>query len=89
MSQTPRHVLTTQHAAPRCPQHCPRAAGFGTDHPGTGRCRQHELEAARLAAAGPIPLMTFREARYDDGLSYHETAGGEPSQGWEDRDEAA
>ncbi|MFI5814895.1 hypothetical protein ACIA7S_28550 [Streptomyces sp. NPDC051643] len=69
---------------PRCPvgvldRHCPRTAGFGTDHPGTGQCRQHELEAAAAArreALGPVPPMVFREPAYVDGLSYQATASG-------------
>jgi hypothetical protein len=81
----PRHVLTTQPVAPRCPAtgadgwHCPRHAGFGTDHPGTGNCRQHELEAAaatRAAHADRVPPAVFQEASYVDGLPYRETAPG-------------
>lgn len=72
---------------PRCPvgmadRHCPRVAGFGTDHPGTGPCRQHELEAAgaaRRAAAGDIPQAVFQEAVYVDGLPYEDTAPGMPA----------
>jgi hypothetical protein len=87
MQHTPRHVLTTQHAVPRCPAsgdddwHCPRAAGFGTAHPGVGRCRQHELEAAaatRAANADRIPPAVFQEAAYVDGLAYQDTAPGMP-----------
>jgi hypothetical protein len=80
MSQTSRHVLTTQHTVPRCPEHCPRPAGFGTDHPGTGRCRQHELEAAAAARAAhrEIPQAVFIEPVYVDGLPYEETAPGLP-----------
>ncbi|NUR01284.1 MAG: hypothetical protein HOY79_33610 [Streptomyces sp.] len=64
----------------RCPVrtvHCPRIAGFGTDHPGAGLCRQHELEAAAAARAerrGTIPQAVFQEAQYVDGLPYAETA---------------
>ncbi|MFE5037117.1 hypothetical protein [Streptomyces sp. NPDC056683] len=79
MSQTPRHVLTTtQHTVPRCPERCPRTAGFGTDHPGTGRCRQHDLEAAAAARAAHrvIPPAVFTEPAYVDGLPYPDTAPG-------------
>jgi len=69
-------------ATPRCPDDtndrpCPRLAGFGTDHPGTGRCRFHELQAAAAARAervGEIPQAVFLEARYVDGLPYADTA---------------
>ncbi|MFD0032581.1 hypothetical protein ACFVJK_30790 [Streptomyces sp. NPDC127172] len=87
--QTPRHVLTTQRAAPRCPASsdgwhcdCPRVAGFGTDHPGVGYCRQHELAAAaatRAAHADRIPPAVFQEAVYVDGLPYPDTAPGTPA----------
>lgn len=68
--------------APRCPVtmadlHCPRTAGFGTDHPGHGKCRQHELEAAaaaRAAASTRVPPAVFQEPVYVDGLPYQETA---------------
>jgi hypothetical protein len=72
-------------AVPRCPSsaadgwHCPRYAGFGTDHPGAGKCRQHELDAAaatRAAHADRVPPAVFQEAAYVDGLPYLETAPG-------------
>lgn len=75
------------HRIPRCPastetHRCPRTAGFGTDHPGAGHCRQHELEAAaatRAAHAHRIPPAVFLEAQYVDGLPYHDTAPGLPA----------
>lgn len=89
MQPTPRPVPTAQNTAPRCPAtgggtrpRCPRAAGFGTDHPGTGQCRQHELEAAaaaRTARADRIPPTVFQEAVYVDGLPYEDTAPGMPA----------
>jgi hypothetical protein len=74
-----------QPITPRCPTtrrelgvewHCPRAAGYGTDHPGTGQCRQHELETAAAARAAhrKIPQAVFIEPAYTDGLPFHETA---------------
>jgi hypothetical protein len=35
------------------------------------------------AAADRIPPAVFQEARYVDGLGYHETAGGEAPDDWE------
>lgn len=81
--------------APRCPapldaRHCPRPAGFGTDHPGTGNCRQHELGAAataRAERAGCIPQTIFQEPVYVDGLPYENTVQGmaaeDDSDDWE------
>jgi hypothetical protein len=92
-----RHVLTTQPVVPRCPAsaadgwHCPRHAGFGTDHPGVGKCRQHELEAAaatRAAHADHVPPAVFQEAAYADGLPYRETfSGPDPEAGGDEFDE--
>jgi hypothetical protein len=75
---------------PRCPEHCPRSAGFGTDHPSTGRCRQHELEAAAVARAAhrDIPPAVFIEPAYVDGLPYPDTAAGlVPGDDVDDEDE--
>ncbi|MEU2426981.1 hypothetical protein ABZ619_39215 [Streptomyces sp. NPDC007851] len=80
--QTSMHRSATAVVVPRCPVavadlHCPRTAGFGTDHPGTGRCRQHDLEAAaaaRAVARKQIPPAHFQEPVYVDGLPYQETA---------------
>ncbi|MEW2302057.1 hypothetical protein AB0958_19125 [Streptomyces sp. NPDC006655] len=85
-TSTPRRLADTI-VIPRCPVavgdlHCPRTAGFGTDHPGTGRCRQHDLEAAaaaRAVARKRIPPAYFQEPVYVDGLPYHETA---PAASW-------
>ncbi|MDX3298592.1 hypothetical protein PV569_33565 [Streptomyces scabiei] len=88
MQRSPQTVLTA-----RCPAgrpdgwQCPRLAGFGTDHPGIGKCRQHDLEeaaAARAEHAKRIPQAVFVEARYVDGLPYHDTAPGLPFVGDED-----
>jgi len=80
--QTTMHRPAPATVIPRCPVavadlHCPRTAGFGTDHPGHGKCRQHELEAARAAQAAArrqIPPAYFREPVYVDGRTYEETA---------------
>ncbi|MEE1838135.1 hypothetical protein [Streptomyces sp. SP17KL33] len=91
MQRSPHQVLTA-----RCPAgrsdgwQCPRLAGFGTDHPGSGKCRQHDLEeaaAARAERAKEIPPAVFIEARYIDGLPYHDTAPGLPSLREEDEAE--
>jgi hypothetical protein len=96
MQHSPRHVLTTQPTVPRCPasgeagRHCPRFAGFGTDHPAVGKCRQHELEAAaatRAAHADRIPPAVFQEAAYVDGLPYPDTAPGTPAGDVDDEDD--
>jgi hypothetical protein len=82
-----QHWPIVQPTTPRCPvskdrpSYCPRAAGFGTDHPGIGLCRQHELR--EFDGRDRIPQAVFQEARYVDELDYHETADGEAPEDWE------
>lgn len=78
----PRRLATA--VVPRCQAgarkggwRCPRSAGFGTDHVGSGNCRQHEQEAAAAARAVPapkVPPALFLEPAYIDGRPYAYTA---------------